>query len=108
VVGLGAALIVAQALLAHAGEPVRLALLVGDVVLPVLLLRTARLTTRDLLRAGLDPVLTWPEALCAYAFALVATTLYMGRVGPLTVALAVATQRRKLELRHPEEAVMVG
>lgn len=34
--------------------------------------------------------------------------MFMGRVGPLTIALALATRRRKLELRHPEEPVMVG
>jgi len=34
--------------------------------------------------------------------------MYMGRVGPLTIALAVAARRRALQLRYPEEPVMVG
>lgn len=44
------------------------------------------------------------------AFGKLALTLamYMGRVGPLTIALALAARHRPPEMRHPEEPVMVG
>ncbi|MHB8996234.1 MAG: TrkH family potassium uptake protein [Armatimonadota bacterium] len=34
--------------------------------------------------------------------------MYMGRVGPLTIALALSHRQPALELRHPEEPVIVG
>jgi trk system potassium uptake protein TrkH len=35
-------------------------------------------------------------------------TMFAGRVGPLTLALAVAMRKEKMEYRYPEERVMVG
>ncbi|MFH1645148.1 MAG: potassium transporter TrkG, partial [Candidatus Omnitrophota bacterium] len=35
-------------------------------------------------------------------------TMFIGRVGPLTVALAVAMKRERVSYRYPEEKLMVG
>jgi len=34
--------------------------------------------------------------------------MYIGRVGPLTLALAMARRKPAVELAYPEEPVMVG
>lgn len=78
VAGLGALLVAAQLMWAHAAGPLLVTLLIGDVILAALLVRTARLTTRDLLGMGLDPILTWPEAIGAYAFVVVTIILALG------------------------------
>jgi len=39
---------------------------------------------------------------------LIILTMFLGRVGPLTVAFALARPRHKFPLRYPEEKIMVG
>ena len=39
---------------------------------------------------------------------LIIFTMYTGRLGPLTVAFALAERRRKVYVRHPEEKLMIG
>jgi len=39
---------------------------------------------------------------------LIALTILVGRIGPLTLALAVAMQKERLVYKYPEEKVMVG
>ncbi|MCL6450491.1 MAG: TrkH family potassium uptake protein [Acetobacteraceae bacterium] len=55
------------------------------------------------LSTGMTPSLTTAGRL------LIVATMFAGRVGPLTLALAIAhRQRRGGVLRHPEEKIMVG
>lgn len=54
------------------------------------------------LSAGVTPMLT------AFGKLAIIAAMFMGRVGPLTLALAVAQRKRRVELTHPEETVMVG
>ena len=35
-------------------------------------------------------------------------TMFVGRIGPLTLALAVAMREQKVFYKYPEEKVMVG
>jgi trk system potassium uptake protein TrkH len=39
---------------------------------------------------------------------IIAFTMYLGRVGPLTVALALARNKKKNSLRYPEDKILVG
>lgn len=39
---------------------------------------------------------------------LIITTMFLGRVGPLTLAFALSRARRKSHMRYPEEKIMVG
>lgn len=39
---------------------------------------------------------------------LIIVTMFIGRVGPLTLVVALAEQRQKLPYRYPEEEIMVG
>ncbi len=39
---------------------------------------------------------------------IIMITMFVGRVGPLTLALALAMRREKLSFRYPEETLMVG
>lgn len=39
---------------------------------------------------------------------LIIMTMFLGRVGPLTMVFAMAQNRRKMSLRFPEEKIMVG
>jgi len=54
------------------------------------------------LTMGLTPKLT------AAGRILIILTMFLGRVGPLTVAFALAQRRRKTSLRFPEEKILVG
>ena len=54
------------------------------------------------LSTGVTPTLT------SLGKALIAMTMFAGRVGPLTLALAIAIREEKLVYRYPEERVMVG
>jgi trk system potassium uptake protein TrkH len=40
--------------------------------------------------------------------ALVAAMMFMGRVGPLTLAIAVVGRKQTERLRYPEARVMIG
>lgn len=39
---------------------------------------------------------------------IIMITMFVGRVGPLTLALAIAMRREKASFRYPEESLMVG
>jgi len=39
---------------------------------------------------------------------IIVLTMFIGRVGPLTLALAIAMRSEKVEYRYPEENLMVG
>lgn len=54
------------------------------------------------LSTGLTPELSVPGRI------LIALTMFLGRVGPLTVAFAAAQARSRSSLRYPEEKIMVG
>jgi len=54
------------------------------------------------LSMGLTPKLTIAGRI------LITLTMFLGRVGPLTVAFALAQSRRKTSLRFPEEKILVG
>ena len=39
---------------------------------------------------------------------IVIILMFIGRVGPLTLALAVGTRERRVAMRYPEDRVLVG
>ncbi|MCK4259232.1 MAG: Trk family potassium uptake protein [Halanaerobiales bacterium] len=39
---------------------------------------------------------------------LIILTMFVGRVGPMTLALAIGEQREKVSIRYPEEKMMIG
>jgi trk system potassium uptake protein len=54
------------------------------------------------LSTGITPELTnWGKL-------IIVCTMFIGRVGPLTLALAIAMKGEKIEYRYPEEKLMVG
>ena len=74
----------------------------GTGLLPTLFEATSAFGTVGL-STGLTPQLSTLGRL------LVAFTMFTGRVGPLTLALAIAyQQKRHSSVRHPEEKIMVG
>jgi len=48
------------------------------------------------------------QSLSAVGKLLITLTMLVGRIGPLTLALAVAMQKEKLVYKYPEERLMVG
>lgn len=54
------------------------------------------------LSTGITPGLSWASKLA------VVITMLLGRVGPVTLAAALAERRRRWHLRHPAESVMIG
>lgn len=54
------------------------------------------------LTLGLTPELTVPGKF------IIALTMYCGRVGPLTVAIAFAKRHNKTGIRYPEDKIIVG
>ena len=54
------------------------------------------------LSTGLTPELSVPGRI------LIALTMFLGRLGPLTVAFAAAQAKSRSSLRYPEEKIMVG
>jgi trk system potassium uptake protein TrkH len=54
------------------------------------------------LTMGITPDLT------AFGRILIIITMFLGRLGPLTLAFALTTAKRKTRLRYPEEKIMVG
>ena len=54
------------------------------------------------LSTGLTPNLTIPGKI------LIILTMYAGRIGPLTLALAIALREKKIIYRYPKERIMVG
>jgi len=46
--------------------------------------------------------------LSAFGRLAITAAMYLGRVGPLTVAVAVANRQTRVELEYPDEQVMVG
>jgi trk system potassium uptake protein TrkH len=69
-------------------------------------LRTLFEVTSAFGTVGLSMGLT-PE-LSPWGRLLIIFTMYTGRLGPLTVAFALAERRRKVYVRHPEEKLMIG
>ena len=54
------------------------------------------------LSTGITPMLS------AAGKVIIILTMFAGRVGPLTLALAIALQRDKTEYKYPEEKIMIG
>ena len=54
------------------------------------------------LSTGITPGLT------ALGKLIIIITMFIGRVGPLTIALAIAMRKEKISYRYPEERLMVG
>jgi trk system potassium uptake protein TrkH len=54
------------------------------------------------LTMGITPELTPPGRI------LIIMTMFLGRLGPLTLAFALSRAKRKAHLRFPEEKIMVG
>ncbi|NQT95532.1 MAG: hypothetical protein HQ572_03690 [Candidatus Omnitrophica bacterium] len=54
------------------------------------------------LSTGITPYLTKLGRL------IIICTMFIGRVGPLTIALAIAMRKDKIDCRYPEEKLMVG
>ena len=54
------------------------------------------------LTMGITPDLT------AFGRILIIMTMFLGRLGPLTLAFSLTKARRKTHLRYPEEKIMVG
>lgn len=46
--------------------------------------------------------------LSAFGKVLLILTMFIGRVGPVTLAVALGEQRRKASIRYPEEKLMIG
>jgi hypothetical protein len=82
--GLGALLVCGQIIVGFTSQPAALAFRVGDVLLPLLLLRAVRQEQRELKQMGLDPILAWREILSAYTFLVV------------TIVMAIALALRPL------------
>ena len=40
--------------------------------------------------------------------ALIAMTMYIGRVGPLTIAFALASAKKQQTIKYAEEKIMIG
>jgi len=51
---------------------------------------------------GITPTLT------AFGKFIIIITMLAGRVGPLTLALAVALQQERIAYSYPEEKIMIG
>jgi len=82
---LGALLVCGQILAGFSSQTVAVAFRVGDVLLPLLLLRAVRQGQRELKQLGLDPILAWPEILSAYTFLIVTVVIAVALVvRPLT------------------------
>ncbi|MBC7107153.1 MAG: Trk family potassium uptake protein [Firmicutes bacterium] len=69
-------------------------------------LRTLFEATSAFGTVGLSMGLT-PE-LSPWGRVIIIFTMYAGRLGPLTLAFALAERRRKVYVRHPEEKLMIG
>jgi trk system potassium uptake protein TrkH len=54
------------------------------------------------LTMGITPDLT------SFGRILIIMTMFLGRLGPLTLAFSLAKAKRKAHLRYPEEKIMVG
>jgi trk system potassium uptake protein TrkH len=54
------------------------------------------------LSTGITPRLALPGKI------LIMLTMFSGRLGPLTVATAIAQKQHIVQVRYPEEKVMVG
>jgi len=54
------------------------------------------------LSTGITPILS------TFGKIAIILTMFVGRVGPLTLALAVAMREQKIFYKYPEEKVMVG
>jgi len=54
------------------------------------------------LSTGITPLLS------SFGKVLIMITMFVGRLGPLTIALAVATREQKIFYKYPTEKVMVG
>ena len=54
------------------------------------------------LSTGITPILS------SFGKILIMITMFVGRVGPLTLALAVAAREKQALFRYPEEKIMVG
>jgi trk system potassium uptake protein TrkH len=76
-------------------------ILSGDYYLRLLFETTSAFGTVGL-STGITPMLTEAGKI------LIITTMFVGRIGPLTLALAVALQKEKMLYGYPEEEVMVG
>ena len=63
-------------------------------------------TTSAFATVGLTMGLT--TKLSAAGKVVLILTMYLGRLGPLTVAFAMARQKRKTLLHYPEEKINVG
>jgi trk system potassium uptake protein TrkH len=54
------------------------------------------------LTLGITPILSFVGKL------LIAFTMFAGRLGPLTIAIAVWSNQVKSSYRYPEERIMIG
>jgi trk system potassium uptake protein TrkH len=54
------------------------------------------------LSTGITPILS------SFGKLLIMLTMFLGRIGPLTLAMAVAMKEDKIFYKYPEEKVMVG
>ena len=54
------------------------------------------------LSAGITPILS------SFGKMLIMITMFVGRVGPLTLALALSVREQKVFYKYPEEKIMVG
>ena len=54
------------------------------------------------LSAGITPTLSVAGKL------IIILTMFAGRIGPLTLALAIALQRERVAYTYPEEKIMIG
>jgi len=73
----------------------------GNVFIRILFETTSAFSTVGL-STGITP------ALSAFGKLLITITMFAGRVGPFTLALAVAMQKEAAVYKYPEERVMVG
>jgi len=98
----------------HRAFAVTISYLIGVAAFTFLLSLTERQTLQDILfetvsalgTVGLSAALT--PRLSAAGRAIVAVAMYIGRVGPLTLALSIRPRVREHPLSYPEQEVMVG
>lgn len=98
----------------HRAFAVAILYLTGVVAVTFILCLTERQTLQDLLfetisafgTVGLSAALT-PQ-LSAAGRVIISLAMYVGRVGPLTLALSIRQRVREHPLSYPEEEVMVG
>jgi trk system potassium uptake protein TrkH len=80
----------------------------GRELLPTLFEATSAFGTVGLSMSENGEVVSLSSHFSVFGKALVALLMFVGRVGPLTLAVAVALRRSKAAIRYPEGKILIG